>query len=167
MNRLTNCLACFTLFAVSAAAQGISYADGSAGPTLLVDRSKDGRDVTVTCARAEFPGALILLGSFDGAMASLGKGLPSILANSSVLAMAFVPGESIQVSAKWPPVHVLLQAVEVGFKPFGVATSEVMEIGDKPIADTMVDAARRAKGDVYPPGYVHPANYVDAAGNLH
>jgi hypothetical protein len=164
MNRLTNCFAFVTLFATAAAAQGIGYPDGSAGPTLTAMHK--GGDLTVTCGpRADFPGVLILLGSFDGQMAKLGKDLPPVLVHSSVIAMAFAPGETISISAKWPPMHVRLQAVEVSFKPFGVAASEMLLVGDQPISDAMVDAARKARGDVCPPGSLYPGN-VDADGNL-
>lgn len=75
-------------------------------------------------------GFLILLGSFTGETHSLGLGLPDVLRYSQVMAIEAYPrGDAIAVSHPRPPIDVLLQAVQVQFKPtFAVTASSIIRI---------------------------------------
>jgi hypothetical protein len=144
MKALFASLACFTLFATATVAQG--RPDGTPGPSLEVWRSHDGRDITVHCGPlGASPGALILLGSFDGTLAALGRDLPKVLVNSAVIALTFTPGDELSVTARCPAFHVMLQAVEVALAPFAVYASPVVQVGDGPLTDAMLQAARDAQ----------------------
>lgn len=84
-------------------------------PRLQISRDADGRTTATAAATMDGTGVLLLLGSLDARMHSLGLGLPSILAHSQVMAFTFTEGEAISVSAPWPPLPVFLQALHVRF----------------------------------------------------
>jgi hypothetical protein len=152
MNRLIASVTCFALFTAAASAQGPeNTAPAADGPSLSVKRAKDGTVTATAGPHSEFPGLLVLLGSFDGSMVRPGPGLPPVLANSAILAWTFAAGAEVSVSANWPPIHVLLQAVEIGFEPFTVKASPVLQIGKGPLTDAMIGASRAQSDADRPP----------------
>ena len=71
----------------------------------------------------------MLLAALDARMGSPGPGLPDVLADGVVVAVAVGPLSSpLSASAPWPAIDILLQAVQVRLLPFAVAASPVQRV---------------------------------------
>jgi len=126
MNRFFQSLTCFALFATAGAAQAEQR---NPAPSLSAHIDQQGYVTVTTSHLGASNGVMLLLGAFDDTMASLGKGLPSILVNSAIVAFTFHGGDALSVTAGYPPLPVMLQAVEASFAPFRVHASLVLQIG--------------------------------------
>lgn len=103
-------------------------ADRTAGPHLAIAWHDGGRLHVTVRAEGKGTGFLVLLASLDLRMGSPGPGLPDVLADDVVVAVGCFAGP-LTASAPWPPVDVLLQAVQVRLLPdFAVTASPVQRV---------------------------------------
>ncbi len=134
MKTLSRCLLPLFL-AVTASPALAQKAVEEGAPRLQISRDADGRTTATAAATVDGTGVLLLLGSLDARMHSLGAGLPSILAHSQVMVFTFTEGEEISVSAPWPPLPVFLQALHVRFHEdltgLEAGASRVEQVGER------------------------------------